>query len=86
MGVTLTGAKGSVFTYADGSSETRSSSAPGSLIDGSLVPHSIVNGGIDQENIFVELKKPYPTEEPTIPNLVDTAPALVSVELGTHSP
>ena len=86
VGVTLTGAEGSVFTYADGSLETRSSSTPGSLIDGSLVPHSIVNGAIGQENIFVELKKPHPTEEPTIPNLVDTAPALVSVELGTHSP
>ena len=81
VGVTLTGAEGSIFTYTDGSSETRSSSTPGSLIDGSLVPHSIVNGSIDQENIFVELKEPYPTEEPTIPNLVDAAPNLASVEL-----
>ena len=36
---------------------------------------------IAQENIFVELKKPYLTEEPTIPNLVDAAPKLASVEL-----
>ena len=82
VGVTLTGTEGSVFTYADGSSETRSPSKPGSLIDGNLVPHSIVSGGsFDQDSIFIELKKPYPTEEATIPNLVDAASGLASVEL-----
>ena len=82
VGVTLTGTKDNVFTYLDGSSETRPPNSPGELIDDDLTVHAIKsNADFKTESIFVELKKPYTSDDPFIPNLTEVAPDTAAVVL-----
>jgi len=82
VGVTLTGTKDNVFTYLDGSSETKPPSSPGELIDGDLTVHAIKsNAGFKTESVFIELKNPYLSGEQPIPNLTEVAPDRAEVVL-----
>ena len=83
VGVTLTGQEGTVFKYRDGSSEAMPSTKPGELIYSSSpsTPHSVTAGSTKEEHVFVELKMPYEVKTSSVPNLVEVAPEIATVEL-----
>ena len=81
VGVTLTGGQ-SNFTGLDGTSEIRPAGRPGDIIDGDLNPHAVLSvSELEQESVFVEIKRRYPATDQNTPNAVEADPGNAKIEL-----